>query len=87
MTLAHAVKGIATQTDIYILMPYICTSCANGDITSVSLDSNGLKGTIPLSLGSLTGFNYMDLALNNLHGHHPVVELGISDQGHHLHSR
>ena len=54
-------------------MPYICLTCANGDTTSVSLDSNGLKGTIPLSLGSLTGLNYMDLAINNLDGTIPSI--------------
>jgi hypothetical protein len=46
----------------------VCVKCANGDITAVILPSNGLDGTIPSSVGSMTGLNYMVLSHNNLKG-------------------
>ena len=45
-----------------------CVTCMNGDITQVSLVGNGLNGTIPLSVGSMTALNYMWLEVNNLKG-------------------
>jgi hypothetical protein len=42
--------------------------CANGDITALTLNENGLNGTIPSSVGSITGLTYMSLFNNNLKG-------------------
>jgi hypothetical protein len=62
-------------------------TCANGDITTVNLVENGLNGTIPSSVASMTGLNSMYLELNNLKGTIPsslasltrLVNLGVSD--------
>jgi hypothetical protein len=40
----------------------------NGDITAVSLGFNGLNGTIPSSVGSMTELNFMRLGSNYLKG-------------------
>jgi hypothetical protein len=43
-------------------------TCYAGDITEMDLGGNNLKGTIPSSVGSMTGLTSMDLTGNNLKG-------------------
>jgi hypothetical protein len=43
-------------------------TCADGDITSMDLENNNLKGTIPSSLGSMTKLQTMDFGGNYLKG-------------------
>jgi hypothetical protein len=66
-------------------------ACANGDITGVALNANGLDGTIPSSVGSMTELNYMSLRYNNLKGTIPSslasltqLSTGLDLQGNNL---
>jgi hypothetical protein len=47
--------------------------CADGDITSMLLFENKLKGTIPRSLAALTRLDTLDLSLNALTGFVPPL--------------
>ena len=50
-------------------------TCSSGSVSSLSLDSNLLTGTIPAELGNLTSLNYLSLGANSLSGSIPK-ELG-----------
>ena len=64
------------------------TDAALGRVVSIDLDDNGLKGALPLSLGSLTELSVLRLQRNELEGRLPlgmrnltVHELQLADSG------
>ena len=43
----------------------VATYCIGNDLVSLSLSSNGLKGTLPDSIGLFTGLRFLELPNNN----------------------
>lgn len=53
--------NIHHQNEIATAMSY----CIGSDLVALTLSDNGLKGTIPESIGALTGLQFLDLNNNN----------------------
>ncbi len=50
-------------------------TCSSGRVTQLRLQSNGLKGTLPTTIGNLSALNWLELQYNELSGSVPS-ELG-----------
>jgi uncharacterized protein YejL (UPF0352 family) len=68
-------SGWTTKTD-WLLTPTPCSwygvTCDDGNVIELALSANGLKGTIPVEIGNLTGLQRLYLDANQLSGSIPA---------------